>query len=136
MRQAITGLTPNQVLAEGKGEGEQHLGPQGLPEAAGLGEGFPHQEASKYQGEKDQGEAIPKVNHGRWHQGPGPLGTEQQTNDPGQEGFRDAPAMHPESSAEDGPRQQQQGQPHRRQTPHNGIQPSPQIGGAHDPRPR
>ena len=100
----------HQVLAEGQGEGKQHLGREGSPEPPRLWQGFAHQQGSEHQGEQDQGQLLPHRQHPRWNQGQGPGGGQEQADHSRQQGFRHTPV----AAAEDPPQAGAQGQ-HQRQ---------------------
>ena len=83
----------HEVLAEGEGEAEQHLGRQRSPQPPQRRQGFAQQQAAEHQGEQQRRQLRPYRQHGGRQQGlgQGTSRTQQQPKPTGQQRLRHTP---------------------------------------------
>ena len=124
LKQEQHGQACHQVLTKGQGEGQQHLGRERSPQAAGPWQWFGDQQGAKHQGQQHQWQLVPQRNHRTGNQRQQPGRGDRQAQAASHEGLGDAPLVHTQSLANhgaDGQQQPQQG--HRPSQPAQRHQP-------------
>ncbi len=100
----------HEVLAEGQGEGQQHLGTQGAQQAVHPGQGFAQQQTGEYQRQQDQGQLIPDRDHLLGDQrDQATAGGDEQPQAAGKQGLWNAPAVHPQPPTQQRAQHQESG---------------------------